>query len=148
MEYAPHDTRYSTRGCFIVIIMIFISIFACGTIFYVAVDTSCVNEADLWLVDYPNSRLIQETYSFMRPFGIGKTNRILYSEDPINAVRSWYMARDKRLIEAGNVKNRGYGRNTYLLDTAPDKKGTMIMLISNCAQGLSVGLETEKVSEN
>lgn len=146
MEYAPHESRYNTRGCFIVIAMIFIGILACGSMFYVAVDISCVSEADLWLADYPNSRLIEERYTFMRPFGIGRTSRFLYSPDPQNAIRSWYMARDKRLIEAGNTKNRGYARTAYLLDKAPDGKGTLIALISTCAQGLSIGMETEKVS--
>ncbi len=127
-------------------IMIFVGIFACGGVFYVAVDTSCVSDADLWMVDYPNSRLEQETYTFLRPFGIGQTTRLLSSPDPINAVRAWYMARDKRLIEAGNVKNRGYARMTYLLNTTPDETGTIIALVSNCAQGLSIGMETEKAS--
>ncbi len=148
MEYAPHESRYTTRGCFIVMIMIFVGIFACGSMFYVAVDTSCASEADLWLVDYPNSRLIEVRYTFMRPFGIGNTTRLLYSPDPESAIRAWYMARDKRLIEAGNVKNRGYARMTYLLDEAPDGKGTVIALVSNCAQGLSIGMETERVSGN
>ncbi|HRF95312.1 MAG TPA: hypothetical protein PLZ51_08955 [Aggregatilineales bacterium] len=148
MEYAPHESTYTTRGCLIVLVMIFIGIFACGGIFYVAVDTSCIGDADLWLIDYPNSRLEQETYSFLRAFGIGRTQRVLYSPDPINAVRGWYMARDKRLIEEGNVKNRGYARVTYLLDVAPDNKGTTIALVSTCANELSIGMEEPKTSTN
>ncbi len=146
MEYVQHESTYTTRGCFIVMIMIFVGIFACGAVFYVAVDTSCVGDADLWMRDYPNSSLQAETYTFLRPFGIGQTTRVLISPDPINAVRAWYMARDKRLIEAGNVKNRGYARMTYLLNNAPDDDGTIIALVSNCAQGLSIGMEDQKTS--
>lgn len=147
MEYAPHESSYTRRGCFIVILMIIVGIFACGGIFYVAVDVSCVADANLWLRDYPNSRLERQTYTFVRPFGIGNTTRILYSPDPVSAVRSWYMARDKRLIEAGEVKNRGYARVTYLLNDAPNSDGTVIALVSNCANGLSVGMESLKVSD-
>lgn len=148
MEYAPHDSRYTTRGCLLGILMIVLGIIGCGSIFYVAVDTSCVSDADLWLVDYPNSRLQEETFSFFRPFGIGQTTRVLYSPDPINAVRDWYMDRDRRLIEAGNVKNRNYARMAYLLDNAPGDDGTVIALVSNCAQGLSIGMESERTSGN
>jgi len=148
MEYAPHESRYTTRGCFLGMLMIILGIIGCGSIFFVAVDSSCVSDADLWLVDYPNSRLEYETYTFLRPFGIGRTQRVLFSPDPINAVRAWYMDRDRRLIEANNIKNRNYARLAYLLDTAPDGEGTIIALVSTCANELSIGMDSEKVSNN
>lgn len=146
MEYPEHESRYTARGCLLVLVMIIISISACGGVFYVAVDASCVSDAELWLADYPYSVVQQETFTFFRPFGIGQTTRLLYSPDPINAVRAWYMARDTRLIGEGNIKNRGYARVTYLLRESSVGSGTDIILRSSCAQGLSVGMEESRTT--
>jgi hypothetical protein len=125
------ETSYGGKGCFLAVIMIIVGVFACSFSIYAAVDISCVNDAGQWMVDYPGAELIEEAYTGIRPFGIGYTERNLYTTDTLNDVRSWYVEKYRQLDLDGKVMNGGIGRMGFHYSAAADG-GTNIRLSQEC----------------
>ena len=131
-EYRNDGRLNTPGGCLRFLALITIGFIALVAFMYFGVGTSCRSHADIWLEDYPNSELVSETYTFLRPFGIGETLRVLYSPDSPNVVRNWYMERDRERDDEGLVRNDGQARvNRYI--RAGDNEGTDIGLESECA---------------
>jgi hypothetical protein len=126
------------RGCLIssVVILLGITLLIVGI--YVAVDASCVASAENWLPDYPGSTFVEQDYSWLRAFGIGETQRILYSTDEVEQVRLWYYRRDIAKGEAGESRAGGVAALNWAMTAHPDG-GTTIILSSVCARELAVG---------
>ena len=129
-----YDERTNTpKGCLRFLVLITIGFIVIVSIFYFGVDSSCRSDARIWLEDYPDSEFVEETYTFFRPFGIGETLRALYSPDPPNTVRNWYLQRDIEHGEEGHVRHSGQLRvNRYI--RAGDNEGTDIILEGECAR--------------
>ena len=100
---------------------------------YLWVDTSCISGADRWLNDYPASQFIDEDYSFIRPFGIGETTRILYSEHSLNTVRNWYFDEDRNRNRRGLNRGDGVAWMRWYVQEA-DNDSTIIILKSECSR--------------
>ena len=131
------DRRYplSIRWFVIISILIFASTFICIFITAIAVDRSCSNAAADWLPTYPGAEVISEEYTWLRPFGIGDTTRILYTPDSRQDVLSWYAGNDRALEEKGYHRTDGHA-NLYWRLGSPAGGGTTIRLISQCAPAL------------
>ncbi len=141
MEYPAHESRYSNRGCAVAMVLSVIGIFVCAVAIYIAADVSCVRDANTWLVDYPGAELVSEDYTFLRPFGIGVTTRILYTTDPQTQVGMWYRNRDQALnIEQGLSRNTGIAQMRWTAAPAQDRDGTYIRLYSECAPTFVFGV--------
>lgn len=132
-EHTEGTEFFSRRGCsrflMIVTIILFGGIFA----LYFWVDSSCVSGADDWLNDYPGAIFISQEHSFLRPFGIGETARILYEARPIDAVEEWYVAEDIERDRRGMNRGDGAAWMRWYLQEAEDG-GTIIILQSDCAK--------------
>jgi hypothetical protein len=126
------ETNYGIKGCLLVVGMMIVSVFMCIFLIYVSVDISCVNNAGKWMIDYPGAELIEETYSGIRPFGIGFTQRTIYTTDDLNDVRSWYLANDRQLNDGGEAITGGMGRMGRSYRAAPGG-GTNIELSQECS---------------
>jgi hypothetical protein len=124
IEQRPREIIASFAG-------ILIGIVACmgaGTLGY---DQGCVVGADNYLPVYPNAELVSSEYDSFRPFGIGSTVRVYYSDDPVQVVRDWYV--EERTQAARDAKPRGLGNYAYRAVLDPnDGDGTQISLLSDC----------------
>lgn len=126
----------SARGCLVSWLAIAFGVFLCSGTIYVASDVSCASNAHLWLVDYPGSQLVSQEHSFIRPWGIGETTRVLLSPDPPRDVRMWYNRRDSDLARQGNEKRGGLGTLSWRVSESQEG-GSLIVLHSNCANVLA-----------
>lgn len=141
MEYPAHESRYSNKGCAVAMVLSVIGIFVCAVAIYIAADVSCVRDANTWLVDYPGAELVSEEYTFLRPFGIGVTTRILYTPDPQTQVGMWYRSRDREInVEQGLSRNIGVAQMRWTASPATDRDGTIIRLYSECAPTFVFGV--------
>ncbi len=134
---APIDSIDSPRARTIVIVLMLISLGICtltmgSTYFY---DSACRAGANNWLPVYPNSILVQESYSFLTMHGIGVTQREFYSPDDYLEVRRWYQ--EQNTIAGREHKTRGGSAMDYRAVEAEDG-GTQIRLISECAKELDL----------
>ncbi|MDX1992326.1 MAG: hypothetical protein SF029_08055 [bacterium] len=125
------------QGCLISSVVILLGIVVLIVGIYIAIDASCVASAEDWLPDYPGSTFVEQDYSWLRAFGIGETQRILYSSDEVEQVRRWYFERDLAKGNAGASRG-GVAALGWAMTAHPDD-GTTIILSSVCARELAVG---------
>ena len=139
MSYADPTTStgYSTRTWIIFMIGVFFAITACGLFVYIGYDVSCHNDANTWLPDYPDAEFVSEEYTFFRAWGIGETNRTLYSPDPVVTVRQWYINNNIRLAdETGQRSDNSLALLRYFVRESEDREGSTIVLYSECASDI------------
>lgn len=124
---------YSRRGCSLFLMIVTVVIF--GVIFglYFWVDTGCVAGANDWLDDYPGATFIRQEHSFLRPFGIGLTTRIVHSDHTIDTVEDWYISNDLARYRNGMSRADGAAWMRWFTEEADDG-GTIIILQSDCAK--------------
>lgn len=125
----------SFKGCLFFILMVTVSIFACVSILYVSIDTSCRKDARKWLPDYPGAERVHEEHSWLTPFGIGQTTRVLFSTDPRQEIMQWYTENDKHMGQGGNAPSE-FATMRWRLSNAED--GTHIILTSECEPTLAL----------
>src|SRR5687767_9731830 len=94
-----------------------------------AADQVCVSNAKTWIPRYPGSKVIEEEYGFVRPFGMGTTSQVLYSEDDENTIRQWYGA--TRRAAGRDGAKRGFNAVSWRVEPA-DSGGSYIYLNSKC----------------
>jgi hypothetical protein len=126
------ETNYGIKSFLLFLGMITASMLMCMFSIYASVDISCKNDAGKWMPDYPGSEFIEQTYDGIRPFGIGYTQRILYTTDEYSDVRNWYLANDRQLVRDGEVMTGRMGRITRNYRTAPDG-GVYIEFSQECS---------------
>lgn len=95
----------------------------------VVLDFQCVQNTNAWLPVYPNSTVLSESYTFLRPFGMGITRVRLSSPDAPNTVRQWYI--DFRSQNEVNPVNLLASMN-YSVQQG-ENGGSVINLSSECA---------------
>lgn len=132
------STNYTGKTWLIFLLGITGAILMCSSSIYVGMDLTCYNDAQRWLEDYPDSEVVSETYSFIRPFGIGETTRILYTEDSRNEVWDWYFRRDQRVNATGERRDDSFGVLRWFVDEAQDGDGTQIVLYSDCSSDMEL----------
>lgn len=137
MDIPEHTTPYSWRGCLFTMVAIVVGIFACSLTVNVVVDGACVDGATTWLPDYPEAALIEESYTFIRMWGIGTSRRVLFTEDDVLDVRSWYRQSD---TENSRANARRGGANVNWRADEAEGGGTVITLVSQCARELDLSV--------
>jgi hypothetical protein len=132
-DYRSDEQASTPKGClrFFAYMLIGFILLLCGM--YFAVDNTCRANANTWLEDYPDSEFVRETYTFLRPFGIGETIRVLYSADAPNTVRSWYREADRARDDRGLIRNEGVSQTRWQVIDA-ENEGSQIALQSECAR--------------
>lgn len=128
-----YDEFYTRRGCLRFFIALLVAFSAVVFLLYFWVDSTCLSSADTWLNDYPGSTLVSQEYSFVRPFGIGETVRVIYSSTTVNAVRQWYLDEDDVRARRGQSRSDGPAWMRWFADDADDG-GTIVILRSECAK--------------
>jgi hypothetical protein len=122
-----------SMGCFTSLLTLLIGLLTCGAGFYIVLDGQCKSSAGLWLEDYPGSTVVGESHSFLRPFGIGETTRILYVTDAPSRVRGWYLERDGLRFRARHTRpSAANHRLEWSVTQADDRVGSVITLYSVC----------------
>jgi hypothetical protein len=125
------------RGCFLATLGITLGILICTFSVYVAVDVSCTGDAGRWLPDYPGAEVVSQTYSWLRPFGIGETIRVLYSPDSRRDVVNWYADRDQARVDRGDARDGGPALMRWaIVPPANGASGSTIILTSVCSPEL------------
>ena len=97
-------SRYSWRRSLLSFFLILVGIMACMASLYAMTDAACHQAAKHWLPHYPGAIMVEESYSFLRPYGIGTTRQVLETENDREAVYDWYRAADKANGEAGHTQ--------------------------------------------
>lgn len=81
----PH---YGCRQMLLAMVGILVGLVLCVSVVVVAVDVSCVSQAETWIPRYPNATKVDEVYNFIRPFGMGITLVVLETPDSAQEVRN------------------------------------------------------------
>lgn len=122
--------RYTPRVVLLTMLFFCAGIFACSAALTMVLDVVCTRNASDWLPRYPDSTIVVENYTFMRPFGVGITRMQLYTPDNETVVRDWYI--DTRGKNEANPVNLLATMN-YSVRRDPESGGSMIRLQSECA---------------
>lgn len=130
--------RMGARGCLLSTLLMLIGVFGCMGTLYVVADNSCVQAANLWLPDYPGSRLVSQEQTWLRAFGIGETTRILYTTDDAEQVRRWYYQEDITKGSAGQSRDRNIAVLRWTVSPESQTGGALIRLFSSCAPELAL----------
>ncbi|MBC8171695.1 MAG: hypothetical protein H7X77_08480 [Anaerolineae bacterium] len=122
--------RYTPRVFLFTMLFFCAGIFACTAALTFVVDISCTQNANLWLPIYPESTVVFENHTFVRPFGVGITSMQLYTPNNETVVRNWYI--DMRSRNEANPVNLLASMN-YSVLSEPETGGSIIWLQSECA---------------
>ncbi|NJL57793.1 hypothetical protein HC928_23680 [bacterium] len=135
MAHEYRRSHMGLRGCLLLSLLMLLGLLGIGGGFYAAIDISCVSAAAEWLPDYPGAELVEQTHSFIRPWGVGETTRILYTPDAPFDVNTWYRDGDLERTREGKSPTSGPARMRWFVREADDG-GSTILLFSNCSSGL------------
>jgi hypothetical protein len=108
---------------------ILIGLIVCASVAVIAVDVSCVSQAETWIPRYPNATTVDEVYNFVRPFGMGITLVVLESPDSVQEVRKWYGDHRRNVAR---TQTQGYATLDWRV-TSTVMGGSRIALSSECA---------------
>lgn len=128
---------HRARGCLATMLLILVGLLGCIGSLYVLADNSCVNAANVWLPDYPGSRLVSEEYSWLRPFGVGETSRLLITPDDPDQVRRWYYQEDIAKGSRGLSRDRNIAVLRWTVSRDSQTGSAIIRLFSSCAPELA-----------
>lgn len=135
---APHERPYPKRGCFFIFLFIPLGVFVLGLIFYISMHFGCRSSFDTWVIDYPNAEFVEDEYSWLMPYSIGETVRVLYSPDAPAVVRRWYNAEYRALEDDGHIRSYGAGRVNWQVVTAEDGEGSIIYIFCSCSPRMAL----------
>lgn len=127
---ASDSFRYTPRVLLLTMFFFCGGIFACSAGLTAVLDVVCTRNASEWLPIYPNSIVIVENHTFVRPFGVGITTMQLYTPDRDTVVRDWYI--QERGKNEANPMNLLATMN-YSVRRDPENGGSIIRLQSECA---------------
>lgn len=125
----------SPKGCLVSISLILVGIVALVLLVNALVDNACARGARNWLPYYPGAEVISEDYTFVRMWGIGTSQQVLYSTDDLDTVEDWYQ--DWNRQQGLAFADRGGAQMAWNVDEA-DSGGTTITLRSQCARSLDL----------
>ncbi len=123
--------HYSCRRFVLGLILILAGIMACMASLFVMTDSACHQAAQHWLPHYPGAMMVEETYSFLRAYGIGTTRQVLETQNDRETVYDWYRAADKANGEAGHTQADAK-MNWHI--TEAETGGSIVVLTSECAK--------------
>jgi hypothetical protein len=100
-----------------------------------AVDRVCSDGLTGRMPIYPNAEVLWQRYTFLRPFGMGRTAMELRTEDAYRDVLGWY-ARTTGLNAKTYGDTLGFRvtRVEWNVSPAQDGAGSIIYLVGTCAQ--------------
>jgi len=101
----------------------------CVLVLGVTIDGVCAREAAELIPIYPNSTLVRESYTLVRPFGMGDTVMVLETDDPQREVLQWYI--DVRKKAPSNPQ--ALAVLNFDIRPREDGTGARILLTSDCA---------------
>lgn len=134
MDHRP----YPWRGCFLTMLLIPVGVVILGLIFYVSVHLTCRKDFDRWVMNYPNAEIVEEDYSWLMPYSIGETVRVLYSPDPAADVRRWYNAQSRALFDEGHSRAGNTGEVNWRIVDADDDQGSLIYIFCTCSPRMAL----------
>lgn len=122
------------RRTLLSLVVIIGSIIVCVGGVSFALDGTCVSSLGPRTPIYPGATTVSERHTMMRPFGMGETVMILYSDDDSTTIRDWYARTVGGVLRENSQKGvRVYGTANWDVSTAEDGVGSQIILYSNCA---------------
>lgn len=130
-----YQRRYPARGCALTMGLIIVGVFALAMILTLVVEQGCENVGESWLPTYPNAEVVSERYTFLQIYGIGTTQRSLYSPDDHTDVRRWY--NDQQNAASREGVGRGSAQFVARINEAEDG-GTTIDIYFECAPELDL----------
>ncbi|PJF23236.1 MAG: hypothetical protein CUN56_01915 [Phototrophicales bacterium] len=134
MEREP----YSWRSCLVVILLMPFGVLILGLVFYTAVHFTCRYDFNTWVIDYPNAEVVEEDYSWLMPYSVGETVRVLYTPDRAATVRSWYNSQYRQLEIDGYTRNNSAARVSWRVVDAQDGEGSLIYIFCSCASRMAL----------
>jgi hypothetical protein len=111
-------------------LLIIAGILACGVTATFVLDSKCAADIAAWMPPYPGAELVQVEHDFFRPFAMGQTSAVYYSNDDARTIRNWYIDVQKKLDNDGAT--RGLATTNLHVQSDPSG-GNLIMLNSECA---------------
>ena len=116
----------------VTMLLIIVSIFGCVSVTVIGLDAACYRDVTAWLPVYPDAEIISQSNEFFRPWAMGRTNMLLYTDDDYNTVNRWYI---EQLTAVSAVQpDRGIARTDWRLRRDAERGGTLIQLSSECAR--------------
>lgn len=135
MAIPEHTRAYTLKGCALTFVLIMAGITALTILATLGFDKACSDAGKTWLPTYPGAELVEESYSFLRMFGIGTSRRVLFSSDDYLDVRRWYQ--DSDIENSRNNASRG-GATFNVLAQEANGGGTDIIITFECAKELDL----------
>jgi len=134
----PEQRTTSLKGCLIVSLLMVGSTVLCIFFGYVTADVLCVRHADPWMVDYPDAEVevITQEHSFLRPWGIGATTRVIRVYEDPRVVRQWY--RDRHFaLDASGTDTQGIGTiRLARTSNGPNDETAIVRMGTRCTMAL------------
>jgi hypothetical protein len=87
---ADQSRRSGSRGCVIAIVLMLLAIFICATGTTLFLDNRCHTLITRWMPLYPDGEIISQTHSFLRPFGLGRTEVVMEVPETSTEIRTWF----------------------------------------------------------
>jgi hypothetical protein len=125
--------RSPTAGC----LWVFGAVFACLALSVFVADRVCIGALNFRAPVYPESRVVNQTWNFLSPNGMGNTVTVLYTLARPEEVQTWYYkkvgensvlaTRNRDLEIAYRITNFAWSA-----DIADDGRGTQVILIASC----------------
>lgn len=125
------------RGCLFGTFAVMFTVLTCTSMLYVVTDLNCAQAADRWLPDYPGAEVVSQTHSWLRPFGIGETTRILRTPDTVSEVDLWYLRSDRQRTANGELRDSNTAWLRWAVDEV-ESGGSVIVLVSHCEPALAL----------
>lgn len=111
--------------------LILASVFCMGSVVVVA-DEMCHRNITRRQPLYPDASIVDQSYNFLRPQGLGITRMTLETEDDPETVREWMRQVTLDLLQ--NDEFGGIATVNWRLEANDTGTGTRIYLYSECAQ--------------
>jgi len=133
-----HSRNYSTRTWLLFLLAVVIGVTLCSTSVYAALEIRCYQDTRQSLPVYPGAEVLQEEYSFIRAWGIGETQQILYSPDSTNTVRAWYIDYFFENDLSTPDGFQGVANTQWFVTDASDGEGAQIVLYADCSSDMEL----------
>ncbi len=125
------DTLTGCRRYLVTTVLIIVGIFACATATTVALDFACHRDITDWLPMYPDAEVLSLAYNSFRPWAMGRTSAVLWTDAPFVEVNTWYV--EQLRAASDQHPDRGIATTNHRLQIDHERGGTRIHLSSECA---------------
>jgi hypothetical protein len=123
--------KQAATGCIVLSVLVLL----CVSSALLAVDRVCIDGLTGRMPIYPDAEVLWQRYTFLRPFGMGRTAMELHTDDAYRDVLGWYARATG--FNARNYGNTiGFRVSRVEWDVSPDEsgEGSIIYLVGTCAQ--------------